>query len=285
MRIAVLGLGRMGAALAGRLVEEGHDVVVWNRSPGKGGELVDAGAKEASSIDEAVTSADVAVTFVSDDDAVRHVALDDGGVVASLAPESIYVDCSTVSPAMSAELAGAAGAERFVAMPVLGSPAAVRSGQGMYLAGGRDDVLDRLQPMVASLSKSVRRYPEPPLALTAKLTSNLVLLAGVATLAEAFAVGRAGGLTDDQLRELLAESPVVAPALHNRFEGVLGGDQDAWWTTTLGAKDARLAAALAEGDDVDVPVADAVRERFAEAARRGLDDADIVAVAQLYRRG
>jgi 3-hydroxyisobutyrate dehydrogenase len=284
MRIAVLGLGRMGAALAGRLLEEGHDLVVWNRTPGKAGELVDAGAKEASSIAEAVSVADAAVTFLSNDDAVRHVALDDGGVVASLGRGSIYVDCSTVSPALGTELADAAGPERFVAMPVMGSPAAVRAGQATYLAGGRDDVVDRAQPLLASLSKSVRRYPEPALALAAKVTSNLLLLSGVAALAEAFAVGRAGGLTDDQLRDLLAESPLVAPGLRNRFDGILDGDQDAWWTTTLGTKDASLATALAGAREVDVPVARAVRDRFEEAARRGLDEADIVAVAQLYAR-
>ena len=285
MRIAVFGLGRMGAALAARLLDEGHEVVVWNRSPGKAGELVDGGAKEASSIVEAVNVVDVAVTLVSNDEAVRHVALDDGGVVRSLGRASIYVDCSTVSPALADELAGATGPDRFVAMPVIGAPAAVRSGQATYLAGGRVDVVDRLEPLLASLSKNVRRYPEPGLALAAKLTSNLVLLSGVVALAEAFAVGRAGGLSDDQLRELLAESPVIAPGLRNRFEGVLSGRRDSWWTTTLGAKDAGLAIGLAHAEDVDVPVAEAVRARFDEAVRRGLDDADVATVSQLYRRG
>jgi 3-hydroxyisobutyrate dehydrogenase len=167
----------------------------------------------------------------------------------------------------------------------MASPAALRAGQGAFLAGGRDDVIDRLEPLLASVAGSVRRYPGPALALTAKLTSNLILLSGIAALAEGFAVGRSGGLSDDQLRDLLGESPVVAPGLRNRFDGVLFGQQDSWWTTTLGAKDARLAIGLAHGAGVDVPVADAVGDRFEEAARRGLDDADIAAVAQLYRRG
>ena len=285
MRVAVLGLGRMGAALAARLLDEGHELVVWNRSPGKAGELVDDGAKEASSVGEAVSMVETAITFLSNDEAVRQVALDRDGVVASLGSESIYVECSTVSPALAAELGDAAGAERFAAMPVMGSPAAVRSGQASYLVAGSDDVVDRLQPLLSSLSSTVRRYPNPQLALTAKLTSNLVLLSGIAALAEAFAVGRAGGLSDDQLRDLLAESPMVAPGLRNRFEGVLTANHDAWWTTTLGAKDARLATALAHAAGVDVPVADAVRDRFEEAAGSGLDDADIAAIARLYRRG
>src|SRR5438067_12029144 len=98
MRIAVIGLGRMGIAFAARLQEQGHEVVAWNRSPGKADELVDGGAKAASSVAEAVGITEVAVTFLSDDDAVRQVALDEEGVIPSLGPGQIYADCSTVSP-------------------------------------------------------------------------------------------------------------------------------------------------------------------------------------------
>ncbi len=283
MRIAVLGLGRMGCALADRLLEGGHEVVVWNRSPGKAADLSDAGAKEVRTIREAVAPVDVVVTILADDEAVRHVALGDGGVVAALAPDSIYVDCSTVSPALSRELAGAAGADRFVALPVLGAPSAVRSGAAGYLAGGRDDVVARIGPMLASLSETVRHYPAPSLALAAKLATNLVLLAGATTLAESFAVGRAGGLGDDQLRDLLAESPMVAPGLRNRFDGILTGEHESWWSNALGAKDAGLAAALAREAGIDVPVAEAVHSRFDEAAGSGLADADIATVGRLYR--
>jgi 3-hydroxyisobutyrate dehydrogenase len=288
MNIGVLGLGRMGAALAGRLLEQGHDVVVWNRSPGKAAELSEAGAKEADSVADAVEGAEVAVTVLSDDDAVRAVALgaalDGRGIAGSLAPDGIHVDCSTISPALSDELADAVGPDRFASAPILGAPMAVRSGQATYLAGGRASVLDRLEPMLSSLAANVRRYELPSQAAAAKLASNLMLLAGVAALAESFAVGRAGGLSDDQLRQLLSESPMVPQGVRNRFEGILTGEQDPWWTTTLGAKDAGLAVALARSAGVETPVAEAVHDRFAEAAARGHSEDDIVAVAELYSR-
>lgn len=283
MKIGVLGLGRMGFALAGRLLEEGHEVVVWNRSAGRAGELVDAGAKEAASVAEAVSGAEVAVTVLANDDAVRKVALGESGVVGSLGADAIYVDCSTISPGLSDELAEAAGRERFVSAPILGAPMAVRSGQATYLAGGRASALARLEPMLSSIAASVRRYELPSQAAAAKLASNLMLLAGVTALAESFAVGRAGGVSDDQLRELLSESPMVAPGMRNRFEGILTGQQDPWWTTTLGAKDAGLAAALARSAGVETPVADTVHDRFAEAAAKGHGEDDIAAVGQLYR--
>jgi 3-hydroxyisobutyrate dehydrogenase-like beta-hydroxyacid dehydrogenase len=280
MDVAVLGMGRMGRALAARLLEGGHRVVVWNRSKGKAGEVVSAGAREAHSVADAVDGVDVAVTMLANDDAVRAVAL--GELRSSIGAKSIYVDCSTVSPKLSAELAETFPA-RFFAMPVLGSPVAVRAGQAVFLAGGNAGVVDRLQPVLSSLSDTIRRYDTAPLAITAKLVNNLLLLSEVIALAESFAVGRSGGLSDDQLRDLLGTSPMVAPGLKNRFEDVLTGSQEGWWTTVLGAKDAGLALDIALGADVELPVAQVVQQLYDKAAASGLDDADIAAVTKLYR--
>jgi 3-hydroxyisobutyrate dehydrogenase-like beta-hydroxyacid dehydrogenase len=280
MDVAVLGMGRMGRALAARLLEGGHRVVVWNRSKGKAGEVVSAGAREAHSVADAVDGVDVAVTMLANDDAVRAVAL--GELRSSIGAKSIYVDCSTVSPKLSAELAETFPA-RFFAMPVLGSPVAVRAGQAVFLAGGNAGVVDRLQPVLSSLSDTIRRYDTAPLAITAKLVNNLLLLSEVIALAESFAVGRSGGLSDDQLRDLLGTSPMVAPGLKNRFEDVLTGSQEGWWTTVLGAKDAGLALDIARGADVELPVAQVVQQLYDKAAASGLDDADIAAVTKLYR--
>jgi 3-hydroxyisobutyrate dehydrogenase-like beta-hydroxyacid dehydrogenase len=280
MDVAVLGMGRMGRALAGRLLEGGHGVAVWNRSKGKAREVVSAGAREASSVAEAVDGVDAAVTMLADDDAVRAVAF--GELRSSIGEKTIHVDCSTVSPKLTGELAETFPA-RFLALPVIGGPAAVRAGQAVYLAGGNAGVVDDLQPVLSSLSDTVRRYDTAPLAITAKLATNLLLLSEVAALAESFAVGRSGGLSDDQLRDLLGTSPVVAPGLKNRFEAVLTGSREGWWTTELGAKDAGLALDIARGADVELPAAQVVQRLYEKAASSGLDDADIAAVTVLYR--
>jgi 3-hydroxyisobutyrate dehydrogenase len=280
MDVAVLGMGRMGRALAGRLLEGGHRVAVWNRSKGKAGEIVSAGAREAQSVADAVDGVDVAITMLANDDAVRAVAF--GELRSSIGEKTTYVDCSTVSPGLSAALADAFLGQ-FLAMPVLGSPAAVSAGQAAFLAGGNAGVVDRLGPVISSLSDTVRRYDTAPLALTAKLATNLLLLSEVVALAESFAVGRSGGLQDDQLRDLLGTSPLVPPGLKNRFEGVLTGSQEGWWTTVLGAKDAGLALDVAREADVELPVASVVRDLYDTAASSGLDGADIAAVTELYR--
>jgi 3-hydroxyisobutyrate dehydrogenase len=279
MDIAVLGMGRMGQALAARLLEGGHRVVVWNRSKGKAAEIVSAGGREAASVADAVDGVDVVITMLANDDAVQAVAL--GELRSSIGDKTLYVDCSTVSPALSGELAEAFPA-RFLALPVIGSPLAVRAGQAVYLTGGNAAFVDHLAPVLASLSDTVRRYDTEPLALAAKLANNLLLLSQVVALAESFAVGRCGGLTDDQLRELLGSNPLVA-GLKNRFEGILTGSQDGWWTTVLGAKDAGLAIDIARGADVELPGAQVVQQRYEKAAASGLDQADIATVTELYR--
>jgi len=283
MDIAVLGMGRMGQAVARRLLGGGHSVVVWNRSPGQADEVVAAGAKEAGSIAEAVDGAGVVITSLSNSEAVEAVALGDGGVRSAIGADAVYADASTVSPAMSERLASAF--PRFVAMPILGAPAAVESGKATYLAGGDPAIVARLEPLLAALTTTVRRYDRPAKAGHAKLASNLMLLAEVAALAEAMTVARSGGLGDDEIRALLGESPMLAPGVRNRFDGVLTGEMEAWWTTALGAKDAGLAAGAARAAGVELPLAELVAALYRKAAESGGADEDIIAVAALYRSG
>jgi 3-hydroxyisobutyrate dehydrogenase-like beta-hydroxyacid dehydrogenase len=278
VKTAVIGMGRMGAALALRLLAGGHEVLVWNRTPGRAPEVVAAGAREAGSLAAAVAGAQAVLTSLSDDAAVREVALGAGGLAASLPGDAVYVECSTVSPALTEELARTFPS--FVAMPVLGGPASVESAQATYLAGGAPDVLARLEPLFGSLGGGLRRYGSPGLASTAKLAVNLLMLSGIVALAESVTVGRSGGLSDDQLRELLGGA--VAPGVKNRFEAVLGAPASGWWSTLLGAKDARLAVELAENAGARLVVAGCVREAYVETARRGYGQEDVAAVRHLY---
>jgi 3-hydroxyisobutyrate dehydrogenase-like beta-hydroxyacid dehydrogenase len=168
-------------------------------------------------------------------------------------------------------------------MPILGAPAALRSGKATVLLGGHDGPVARAEPVAAALSTATKRYPAAAMASSAKLASNLLLLDAVVALAESFTVGRAGGLTDDQLRELLGESPMVPPGLQNRFEAILAGQGPAWWSDALGGKDARLALEVARSAGHDLPVTSAACDQYEEAAREGFAEEDITAVARLYR--
>ena len=280
MRISVLGMGRMGRALAGRLLDGGHEVTIWNRTAGRAPELVDRGATEAESVAAAAAKAEIVITILANDDAVRAVATAEDGIRDALPADALYVDASTVSPGLSAELGDAF--PRFLAMPILGSPSQVAGGQAIYLIGGEETSAAAVEPLFPHLSEKRRRYDRPATAAAAKVTVNLLLLDGVVALSESFAVGRAGGLTDEQLRDLLVESPMVAPGLKYRFEGILTGDQETFWTAGLGAKDAGLAVELARSAGVELPVTRTVRELYEE-TDEAAGGVDIALVARRYR--
>ena len=281
MKIAVLGLGNMGQALSERLLQGGHHLTVWNRSKGRADPVLKLGATLADSPDEAVTAAEVVLTSLANDDAVREVALGEGGILSALGDRT-YADCSTISPGLSAELGDAFVS--FVALPILGAPQAVRSGAATYLAGGATETVDGMRPVLATLSERVKYYPRPGMASSAKLASNLLLLSGIATLAESFTVARAGGLGDTELIDLFGESALVAPGLKNRFEAVLESSGPTWWTTELGAKDLRLAAELVDASGTTkLRIAPAARDAYQAAADAGFRDDDVAFVSRIYR--
>jgi 3-hydroxyisobutyrate dehydrogenase-like beta-hydroxyacid dehydrogenase len=233
MRISVLGMGNMGQALAGRLLSGGFEVVVWNRSPGRAEHVVDQGGEEIRELEEAVQGSDVVITSLTNDEAVRQVALADEGVGVHLG-DGVYVDASTISPSLSGQLAERI--PRFAAMPIAGSPEAVGKGEATYLVGGPVEIVAELEPLLRSLSSVHHQYQTAPLASTAKLATNLLLLVGIEALTESFEVGRAGGLSDGQLRELLAESPLVFATDSRRCsrEMARAGGQSSWGPRTRG---------------------------------------------------
>jgi 3-hydroxyisobutyrate dehydrogenase-like beta-hydroxyacid dehydrogenase len=285
MRLAVLGMGRMGHALAERLLGGDHEVTVWNRTPHKADDLVAKGAREAATPAAAAKETEATFTSLADDDAVRTVVTGEKGVAAGLG-EGVLVDVSTVSPQTTADLSETVGG-RMLASPILGSPTAVVTGEAAYLIGGTRDLYDRLAPAYDVLAEARRRVyvgDDARAATTLKLISNYLLMSGVATLAEAVATAQAVGLPDELIRDYLGQLPLVAPALHNRLDDIISGDHDGWFSTTLGAKDVRLAEDLARSHGVLLPLAEAVKRRFEEAAARGWADADIGAVVELLRK-
>lgn len=275
MRVAVIGIGRMGRALVSRLLVGGQEVVVWNRTPGKASELVSQGAWEAPSIEEAARC-DVVLLALADDAAVMSVLDRLAGSA------GFVVNTSTVSPETTDRLAAALG-PRFVASPIMGSPEMVEAGQARYLVAGAAEVVSDLAWVWEMLGVIVRCGDRPALANTMKLMSNYLLMAGIATLGEAIAMGVAGGLDLEVVRRFLGGVPTVAPALHNRLDDLINGSHDGWFTTKLGAKDVRLAGDLAESAGARVPIARLVEQRYEEAAARGWANADLGAVIEVVR--
>lgn len=282
MQFGLCGAGTMGGAVAKRLLEAGHDVVVWNRSPGRAVELIQAGAQPAGHPTEAAAGSRAVLLCLADDDAVRSVALGEDALAGALGGSTL-VDTSTVSPETSRALAEAASG-RFLAVPILGGPQAVLDGAATYLAAGPRTKLGELDALWGALSGHLRWVGEDPgRATTLKVIANYLLLTGLAALGEAVVAAQRLGLEDETIEQFLAGSPLMARALENRLLDVIGGQHDGWFDARLGAKDLRLATELAGGAGLSLPIGELARDRYELLAERGLADADIAAVVELLR--
>jgi 3-hydroxyisobutyrate dehydrogenase-like beta-hydroxyacid dehydrogenase len=286
MRVAVIGMGKMGHGLAERLLGGGHELTVWNRTPHKADDLIAAGAREAATPAQAAETSEATLTSLADDAAVLAVVTGAEGVAAGLG-DGVLVDASTVSPRTTSQLSEAVSG-RMLASPILGSPAAVVSGEARYLIGGPREIYDRMQPVYDTLcDDGHRRYvgEDPTVATTLKLISNYLLMSGIASLAEAVATAQAAGLDNDLIRDYFGQLPLVAPGLRNRLDDIVSGDHAGWFSTTLGAKDVRLAEELARSHSVQLRVGETVKQLYERAAAEGWADADIAAVVELIRKG
>ncbi len=279
MRVAILGTGKMGGAMARRLEGAGHELTLWNRTRQRA-EALGVG-KVAATPAEAVESAEIVISVLTDADAVRAAYLGKGGVVEA-ARHQVFVEMSTAGPDMSRELAPVierAGAQ-FVEAPVMGSIAAAESGKLVVLAAGRDEAVERAQPLLQQLGE-VRRVGDLGSAASLKLVSNS-MLAGVSALAaELQAAGTAAGLNPEDVFWVISR---IAPGLslrkagfvEHRYEPVTFALRDA-------AKDLRLALELYRRAGATTPLTAATKEMY-ERATQVAGDLEMSAIATLYEK-
>ncbi len=212
MRIAFLGLGRMGALMAGRVLDAHHDVAVWNRTPGRAGDLVARGATEVATPRAAAAGADAVVTMLFDAAAVRSVLLDEpDGAVCGAPPGALVVDCSTIGPDAARELAAELRERglRFVDAPVAGStPLAEKGELGSFLGGSAADVADARSIVAAWTDAAKVRAPGGTGSGQAlKLVLNTSLGVAIAGVGECLRLARDLGLEKDLALDVLAGGP------------------------------------------------------------------------------
>lgn len=280
MRVTVLGLGSMGRAFAGRALDGGHQVTVWNRTAGKAGDLVNRGATENSSLPDAVRHADVTLVVVADDEAALDVCLGIDGALASIAQGAVLANLSTVSLATARELAAAGPADSVLDAPVMGSPTAIARGEGRFVIGGPIDTVRRLDPLWSTLGAGYLHCGPIGSGAVIKLVSNLQLMIGVTALAEAVATARRHGIGDDLLRTVFSDSFVLSGAAKLRFEAVLSDDHPGWFTPQLARKDVRLAVELAEQQGIPVRLGPATESLLTSVIETGREWPDLAAVIE-----
>jgi 3-hydroxyisobutyrate dehydrogenase len=275
----------MGHAIASRLLETGYDVVIWNRTPGKGDDLVERGAQEMGSAGEAAAGSDVILSVLSADAAVKEVYLGAGGVIAGTGPNAILADMSTVSPDTARELAAQVSGDRFLEAPIMGSPIATAQGQARLLLGGPEATAQRLDALWNDVSAGYVYCGPSGSALTVKLMSNEVLIGSTLLLAQAIVTAQRSGIGDEVIRAVLGRNAVVGPGVLARFDSLMSAAHPTLWSIDLAAKDVRLAREAAERTGVPAPIADAIQAELERAARAGLGEADMAAVVDMLRGG
>jgi hypothetical protein len=280
--VGFIGLGAMGAAIAGRLVEAGQDLVVWNRSPAAADRMAaEHGARRAASPAEALQG-EVVFSMLADDAAVE-ATLVASGALAAAAKGLVHVNCATVSVALAERLETMHRelGLSYVAAPVLGRPDAAAAGQLHVLAAGDPAAVAKVGPLLALIGQRV--WPvgaRAPMANVVKLACNFALASTIETLGEAGALAKAHGVEPATLFEVMTGSLFASPAY--RVYAALIGErrfEPAGFRMPLGLKDVRLALEAGEAKHAPLPIASLLRDHFLAAISAGDADKDWSALA------
>jgi 3-hydroxyisobutyrate dehydrogenase len=275
-KVAFIGLGRMGHGMAGRYLDAGFTVAVWNRSQAKAEDLIARGARWASSPADAAHGAEAIVTMVADDEASRTVWLGKEGAAATMKAGSLAIECSTVSHQhaldMARELRGRGLI--YIDCPVTGLPQAAASGKLTLLVGAEPADFDQAKPYLAPIGDLVRHFGAVGTGTVFKLINNLMGAVQIASLAEGIAMAEQAGLDMNLVAEALATGAVASPQVIRHSKRMVARDfSGASFTAALRHKDAVYAVKLAESLLANAPlVGHAAVEAYARAKSAMPDD-------------
>lgn len=284
-KIAILGLGAMGARMATRLVGARFEVAVWNRDAGKVDALVAAGARRAASPAEAAGAADIVVSMVTDDVAAEAVWVAPGtGAVAALRPGVVAIECSTVSPNWIARLAAAVATRgaAFLDAPVAGSLPQAETGKLVFMVGGEADVLERARPVLAPLAVDVIHAGGIGQGAVLKLAVNGYFAAQLASLAELLGFLARNGFDAIEAADLLGKFPIVAPPLAGAAKMMAAGNTTPLFTIDLIEKDLGYILDTAKASGAELPGAASARGAFQRAQARGLGQSNVSGLAKVF---
>jgi 3-hydroxyisobutyrate dehydrogenase len=286
MTVGFLGLGVMGAGMAGRLIDTGLSVVVWNRSPERAEPFVTRGARLAATPREAADGADVVMAMVADDAASRAVWLGDNGAVAGLRRGAIAIDSSTISPPWIDDLARdvAARGATLLDAPVTGSRTHAGKGELRFLVGGPSEAIERARPVLSALGREIVHFGRTGAGARMKLINNFVCGAQAAALAEGLALIEASGLSPADAMQILANGAPGSPLVNTVGPRMAGRDYTVNFGLALMDKDLRYAIEEAKRFGLDLRTAATARALFDDALAAGLGERDFSAVIEPLRR-
>ncbi len=283
-KIAFLGLGQMGTPMSTRLLDAGHDLVVWNRTPGRAAPLVERGAGLASSPLEAAAGVEFAVTMLATPEAVEEVLFGTEGLVHGLGPGQTLIEMSTIGPTAVHSIASRMPAGvAMVDAEVRGSVPEAMDGRLHVFVGATDGDFERVRPIVESLG-DVRHVGGLGAGAAMKLVVNSTLGAAIVALGEALALGDSLGLQRRTVLDVLEDSP-IGPIVRAKRLSVESAQYPPSFKLRLADKDLRLVTEAGDEAGLDLKAGRATRAWLDEAMDQGAGDLDFSAVVATIAEG
>jgi 3-hydroxyisobutyrate dehydrogenase-like beta-hydroxyacid dehydrogenase len=287
MKIAFIGLGRMGMGMARNLLRAGHSVAVYNRSREKAEALAASGARVASSSADACRDTEVVMTMVADDHAVEQIVFGNNGIASAMENNCVHVSHSTISTALARKLTAehAQRKQGYLSVPVFGRPEHAESKNLVVVAAGPSELVDRCRPLFDAVGRQTFVIgAEPWQANVAKVCGNFMVISMIESLGEAYATLRKAGVAPEAFLEIinsLMASPILA--LYGR---IIAQEQfePAGFALKLGLKDVRLVLAAAEECAAPMPLASLVHDHLLSALAQGQGEMDWSSMTQVIAR-
>jgi 3-hydroxyisobutyrate dehydrogenase len=276
MRVAIAGLGRMGRAFAAKLAVEGVAVTVWNRTPGRAGDLAEATDPAAL-----VATADIILTSLTDDAAVEAVY---AGLLSGPAAGRLFVEMSTIRPETVRTIAGRAAAvgARVIDAPVAGGPAVVAAAQSLAFVGGHDGDVERARPVLDRFCRKIAHMGPVGSGTVMKLVANLPIGVYFQALAEGLALGRSHGLDLSAMLGVMMDSPGALVALPRKVPAILGQGGDVPFDIAGVRKDLLAMTAACHRAGVPAPAATGALSAYAGATAAGWGARDFATIVTFW---
>ncbi len=279
-KIGFIGMGLMGSRMAARLLTSDHKLEVYNRSTSKCESLKKSGAIVSKSVDELARNSEIVFTMLSDPEAVKSTALGSKGLLENMKPGSLWIDCSTVNPSFTFEMAQEAKKRniRFIDAPVAGSIIPAEKGELVFLLGGAKNDVEEMQPLFEIMGKKWVHLGDNGKGTSMKMVINTLLGNTMAAYAEALALGKSLGLNTGLMGGILTGGPVAAPFLATKQNKINDNNYSTEFPLTHLQKDLMLSATEAYKNNQALPVTNASKELYALAKQKGLGELDFSAI-------
>jgi 3-hydroxyisobutyrate dehydrogenase len=275
--IGYVGLGALGGAIAGHLLEKGHRVTGYNRTRSKAEPLIERGMAWADSPRAVCEAADIIITQVTDSAAVVAIASGPDGLLAGLGPGKVLMDMGTNSPAVSRELAEkvrATGA-RMLDAPVSGSTVTLRQGRMSVMVGGEPEVFERVKPVLLDIGPKVTHVGGNGVAMSMKIAVNLSLMVQMLAFCEGVLLAEKSGIARETAVDVLIHSVIGSPCLQYRGPAILHAPaKEAFFNVKMMQKDMLLALEMGRMLDVPLPTTAATQEYLVAARAMGMAESD-----------